>query len=651
METPIGQPPALDWRADGVPLAPAFDDAYFGSANALHEIAHVFLNGTGLWQKLVEAPADVPLHIGETGFGTGLNFCAAVQLWLACKKAGVDVPPLHFTSVEAWPLTKPDMAKALAPFKDVAEIAHELIAAWPQSFAAGDLFSASFYDGQVQLAIKIDTAEAALLNITVPGGVDIWFLDGFAPDQNSAMWQAAVMREVGRLSAPDARLATFTAAGHVRRALEKAGFNVRRVKGFGRKRHMTVGEFANTKIRPKAPACPQGHKGQGARIAIIGGGLAGHVLVERAHHYFPAARVTLFDEDFTGKATPPIASVVPRLDVGDAAHAWLMPRVFNFATDYWAGLAARQGDENIFQQIGAHFHPVDAAAQKRAGQAVPSMGGELQADGSVFWPSAGVVDRAAAFAAMKAAANPVCETTRLKKLDAIADDFDHIILAAGAGTAPFLPNLGFPASGRAGALCRFPCKEAPQNILYGAGHVLPAGGQEVWTGASFAHWPLDGTAPQPDDFPEDEAQGLERITQFMGQPPTGAVMQKWAGLRVVTPDQLPVAGLLPNWTTLLESLAGLRHGQWLDQAAMQAAFKRQGRAQVHILAGLGARGFLWAPMMADRVIRSLGGLPLDGGEAVLQALAPWRFLLREERFSRLDRAVKLPTGPTLCLTG
>ena len=33
--------------------------------------------------------------------------------------------------------------------------------------------------------------------------------------------------------------ATYTAAGFVRRGLEEAGFTVKRVPGFGRKRHMT----------------------------------------------------------------------------------------------------------------------------------------------------------------------------------------------------------------------------------------------------------------------------------------------------------------------------------------------------------------------------------------------------------------------------
>jgi tRNA U34 5-methylaminomethyl-2-thiouridine-forming methyltransferase MnmC len=39
--------------------------------------------------------------------------------------------------------------------------------------------------------------------------------------------------------------ATYTAAGHVRRALGEAGFAVQRVAGYGRKRHMSKGILRN----------------------------------------------------------------------------------------------------------------------------------------------------------------------------------------------------------------------------------------------------------------------------------------------------------------------------------------------------------------------------------------------------------------------
>jgi tRNA 5-methylaminomethyl-2-thiouridine biosynthesis bifunctional protein len=71
--------------------------------------------------------------------------------------------------------------------------------------------------------------------------IDAWFLDGFAPAKNPAMWSDAVLAEAARASRPGASVATYTSAGWVRRGLQQAGFEVRRVPGFGRKRDMLIG--------------------------------------------------------------------------------------------------------------------------------------------------------------------------------------------------------------------------------------------------------------------------------------------------------------------------------------------------------------------------------------------------------------------------
>ena len=70
---------------------------------------------------------------------------------------------------------------------------------------------------------------------------DAWFLDGFSPAKNPELWEAELMRAVGVHTKPNGTFATYTAAGFVRRALDDAGFDIQRVAGFGRKRHMSVG--------------------------------------------------------------------------------------------------------------------------------------------------------------------------------------------------------------------------------------------------------------------------------------------------------------------------------------------------------------------------------------------------------------------------
>ena len=71
------------------------------------------------------------------------------------------------------------------------------------------------------------------------GRADAWFLDGFSPARNPELWEPALLASVAARSTPGATAATYSAAGHVRRALAAAGFTVTRTAGHGAKRHMT----------------------------------------------------------------------------------------------------------------------------------------------------------------------------------------------------------------------------------------------------------------------------------------------------------------------------------------------------------------------------------------------------------------------------
>ena len=62
---------------DGVLRSDRFKDIYFSSENGLAEARHVFVEGTNLAALL---NSNDHLVIAETGFGTGLNFLAVMDL-------------------------------------------------------------------------------------------------------------------------------------------------------------------------------------------------------------------------------------------------------------------------------------------------------------------------------------------------------------------------------------------------------------------------------------------------------------------------------------------------------------------------------------------------------------------------------------------
>ena len=92
----------LDWNDQGQPLSRQFGDVYFSRDDGLGETRHVFLAGNDLPARFADLPAGSRLVIGETGFGTGLNFLCAWQLFDQLAPADAC---LHFVSVEKYPLT------------------------------------------------------------------------------------------------------------------------------------------------------------------------------------------------------------------------------------------------------------------------------------------------------------------------------------------------------------------------------------------------------------------------------------------------------------------------------------------------------------------------------------------------------------------
>ena len=75
--------------------------------------------------------------------------------------------------------------------------------------------------------------------------INAWYLDGFDPRKNKSMWSNSVFQYIKFLSTKDATFGTFTSAGFVRRGLKKFGFEVEKVKGYGRKRHKLIGSSSS----------------------------------------------------------------------------------------------------------------------------------------------------------------------------------------------------------------------------------------------------------------------------------------------------------------------------------------------------------------------------------------------------------------------
>lgn len=251
------EPAKIDW-AGATPAAPAFEDSYFSTAGGPEESRRVFLDGCDLAGRFDRLRAGDAFVIGETGFGTGLNLLQAAALFRRRAAAGAR---LHLVSAEKHPLPRSDLARALAAWPELAPWARPLLDQYPPAVCG---FHRLWLADDVDLTLMFGDATA--MWAAQDAAVDAWFLDGFAPSRNPSMWSPALFTRIARLSRSGTALATFSAAGPVRRGLAEAGFSVERRPGFGRKRHRLEARFPG---RWTPRAADRGH------ALVVGAGLAG----------------------------------------------------------------------------------------------------------------------------------------------------------------------------------------------------------------------------------------------------------------------------------------------------------------------------------------------------------------------------------------
>ncbi|MFN9748705.1 MAG: FAD-dependent 5-carboxymethylaminomethyl-2-thiouridine(34) oxidoreductase MnmC [Burkholderiales bacterium] len=266
MKTSAIQAAKLCFNPQGVPWSETFGDVYHPRAGAFAQARHVFLAGNQLparWQE----PGRRHFVILETGFGLGNNFLATWQTWRDLPEPR---PALDFISIERHPFTRADLtlAHAQSPCPDQAG---QLLAQWPA--LTWNLHTLRFEAGQLRLFLAFGDALEWLPELLVR--VDAFYLDGFAPARNPELWQLKVFKTLGRLAAPGATAATWSAARVVREGLLTAGFLVNTAPGLGGKRDITLARYAPRFTPRPSPRLARLALSAEPSALIIGAGLAG----------------------------------------------------------------------------------------------------------------------------------------------------------------------------------------------------------------------------------------------------------------------------------------------------------------------------------------------------------------------------------------
>lgn len=638
--------PALDWSRAAAPRSITYDDVYYSAVDGLAEARAVFLDGCGLpdgWRRQRQ------FVLGELGFGAGLNLLATWDLWRRTKAPGA---LLHYVSVEGAPLTGDALRRAHAPFiardAGLARLSAALAARLPPRIKG--VHRRRFDDdGLVVTLAYLPVAEAlAHLELTA----DAWFLDGFAPARNPAMWSPPTVSAIAARSRPGARAATYTVAGAVRRGLEAVGFRVTKRPGFGSKRERLEAVFEGDAAHAhdgRALTTPADARAAPPDSAIvIGAGLAGACAAQALARRGVAVTVLEAGPGPAHAASGnPIGLVTPRLDRDDRPAARFHRSAYAFALDCLDG-------DDAFTPCGVAQIATDAGERAKlegllSAKALPAtMADPLTPDtaaaagapgaAGLFLPHAGtatpraIVQRALAHADVRADA----AAASVEPADGgwIARAHDRRILAAaetcvlacGTGLARFEQSAFMPLPASRGQLSWATLKgAAPVHALTFGGYAAPfatADGLGLVFGATYDPWPHDALVrADHDSDARNHALLAQHAPDLAGRIEPAAIKGR-AALRATTPDRLPYLGPAPVEADFRAQFADLAVG---GAAGTAPARLHDG---LSVFGGLGSRGLSWAPLLAEALASAVCGEPgaLERGAA--EALHPARALVR-----------------------
>lgn len=587
-----------------------FEDIYFSSQDGLAETRLVFIAGNMIPERLLGRDHFV---VAETGFGTGLNFLAMLA---QLESLGDAAPHLHFISTEIAPLYADQITAALALWPEFDHLRAELTGKLPPRFPGPH--RRHFLNGRVTLDLLYGDSIAMLEQADFKA--DAWFLDGFTPARNPLMWNDRLFSLIAEHAAPGGSLASFTAAGDVRRGLEKAGFEITRHDGYGNKRHRITGLFKG-RVGDSLPVSGLGSE-KPKRIAIIGAGIAGASVAASLQRYGHDPLVLSAGSQPADGASGNIAAVqAPRLTATDQVAGRFSLTAWDYARYRARETGASLADETVLlahhekeqrrqQKISELGWPEDVFSMAERDQTAAVTGIHNEQRGMVF-AEGGTVDPAA-FVTASLAGVELMLNTRVERIDLQQDEIlihhqnghieaDLVVFAAGYGlvdlVGPYLPE------------CRFQVTAGHVSHLDGAslglrsgmsfgGYMARSGDGQIALGASFDHH--DPAKPLP---PLNEAQHQANLDLLPDAVHAHLDQRQIIGgrtsLRLASPDRQPIAGKLSE--------------------------------KLYVLAGLGARGMVTAPLLGEHIASLILGLPSPLGHAMQKLVDPHRFSQRAAR--------------------
>lgn len=627
-----------------------FDDIYYSRDDGPAESEYVFLQGNGLpvaWQQRAH------FCIVETGFGSGLNFLLTLDAWIAdpdhCRT-------LDYYTIEGFPLHTSQLEALYANWPNLAPHTDTLISQYPP--VPHGVHSLTFANGRVRLHLIFKQVADALNEIKLRP--NCWFLDGFAPAKNPSMWRPEVLEKIAQISHHGTTLATFTAAGDVRRGLLSAGFEVFKRKGFGRKREMLYAIKKDTQpgtSKPDLSGLPWFIPGRAEhpprQVAVIGAGIAG---AQVAYHLAQqGVSVTIYeskDSIASGASGNRAGILAPKinahLDTADAFYlAAFLYQLRQIKTLQSRGLQI-DFEQNGLLRIAHNATRLKHLEQLRLRRDLPDSilkilsaqqlkdicresithpGIMIQLAGSLAPDSLckalllhpGITLRCGQHV-RQVLTSERCPGIRLSSGE--LKQYDSLVLANGFQTTEFSGVIELtPVRGQTSS-ASLPKERTLGPAIDHEGYILKLPGHtpDVILGASHIRGDCEVVLRPPETL-----MNLTMLEQYCAK--LAAQLDNFkdshAGIRATTADRLPIVGALPDAEFYRKEYADLHFGK--NGKSYPPAHNHYG---VYTLTGLGSRGLGTAAYCANILSHMIMTYSPPVPKAQLLAMHPARFMIR-----------------------
>ncbi|MDD7805100.1 MAG: bifunctional tRNA (5-methylaminomethyl-2-thiouridine)(34)-methyltransferase MnmD/FAD-dependent 5-carboxymethylaminomethyl-2-thiouridine(34) oxidoreductase MnmC [Endozoicomonas sp. (ex Botrylloides leachii)] len=644
---------ALKWNNSGQPISTLFNDVYFSRTSGIKEKEYVFLDGNNLTERIKRLSAtDKPFVIGETGFGTGLNFLCA---WQHFNQHAPEHARLHFISTEKYPLSKADLTKALSLWPELSKYSALLLCRYLPPCRG--FHCLKFSHGRITLTLIIGDILETLP--TINAQVNAWFLDGFSPAKNPDMWHPSLFNTMAQKSAPGATYATFTAARVVNDGLLEENFSVTKKKGFGCKRNMMCGQLkAVPTLINKGPVWHQypSIRPLEKSAVVLGGGLAGiscaRALAERGWQIILLEQHSQLAMEASGN---PQAILYAKLSPNQTVLSQFIAQGFCYSANLIRDLEAqypntRHGCGVIqlstsslvrkrYIELAKQF-PDDFLQYLNEYQLSEKAGMAIQYDG-LFFPEAGWVNPSTLCYHMAKHPNITIKTnTKVNSLsfnsnhwqlfnqDQIITTAQTVIIATGATTHLMAQLAHLPLKGIRGQVTKriaTKTSRALRACVCAEGYVAPAVGDYHTLGATFDFNSTSTKLTEADHKKNVAMQSrwFPAFAKAIGDE-QNTIQDGKAGVRCTTPDYLPVVGPIVNKAHFIEQFAMLRKNAKLSFQQVPDYWPG-----LYISAGHGSRGLISCPLAGELLASIINGEPSPVAENIREQLNPNRFLVRD----------------------